>query len=87
MPTYELKNDNLIKELKFPVKELEKYAKCHFPNSINAFLFGEEPRHLISQVRFSANIMIEENHENTLAPKKELWLVKDDPKQHKLIFI
>lgn len=86
MPTHELVDESLIKDLKSPVKELEQYAKMHFSNSINAFIYGEERQHLITQVRISSDSNMIDESDPLIGGKKELWLVKDDFEAQKWIF-
>ena len=69
------------------MKELETYGKKFYPSSLNAYLYGEEPTHLITQLRMCS----EQNSVNTEeikdpSDKKELWIVRDDPKNKKWVF-
>ena len=66
------------------MKEVENYGKQHFPSTQNAFLFGEEQKHLISQVRFFASVNDDLGEEFDI--NKELWMVRNDTKHQKLIF-
>ena len=78
------------------MKALGSYAKTHYPQSINRFLYGEERTNLINQLRISTNKMFvaqeyqgkEKNHadkeDNSLV--QELWIVKDDKQNKQWIF-
>jgi hypothetical protein len=88
VPNYEVVTENLIKDLKRPVKELAYYAKETFPSTLNSFLYGEERQHLIAQVRVSSDSSTElsPDGQNFHGSKKELWLVRDKIKHKKWVF-
>lgn len=79
LPSYELSNESLIKELKSPVKELEAYAKKYYPETLNAFLYGEEQTHLIAQIRIISDSAVAGTHEALIESNKQLWIVRDTP--------
>lgn len=76
------------------MKALESYAKTHYANSINRFLYGEERTNLINQLRISANKMVNQDfggkessadkEDNSLI--QELWIVKDDKQNKQWVF-
>lgn len=85
---YELVDEEFIRDLKSPVKELENYAKQNYATSLNAFLYGEERSHLITQVRIESDSSTTHDSENEAnAAKKELWIVRDDSKNRKWVFV
>jgi hypothetical protein len=88
VPSYEVINDNFIKDLKRPVKELAYYAKETYPSTINSFMYGEERQHLITQIRISSDSSTEllAHDQSSQGSKKELWFVRDNFNQKVLIF-
>lgn len=77
------------------MKALESYAKTHYANTINRFLYGEERTNLINQLRISTNKMLvnqelqgkendNDKEDNSLI--QELWIVKDDKQNKQWIF-
>jgi hypothetical protein len=85
--SYELTDETFIQDLKVPVKELEAYGKKFYPTSLNAYLYGEEPTHLITQLRICTDQTTLDTEEmKEPSDKKELWIVRDDPKNRKWVF-
>lgn len=85
---YEVINENFIKDLKRPVKELAYYAKETFPLTINSFIYGEERQHLITQIRISSDSSTEllPEDQSLQGSKKEMWFVRDNFDEKVFIF-
>jgi len=81
-----LVDEAFIQDLKTPVKEIEMYARSNFPTTLNAFLYGEERTHIITQVRITSDMGGDGSSKDLNGSKKELWVVKDDPRNKKWVF-